>query len=181
MRFKAVVVATYEFAAAALQRNLVRFAEAGGTVVIGPRIPQLDEAMRPDRTLADALAAAGPEAGSVEGSTAYRVGDGRIVVLRDLGQPAAALEAALGGAGLLRFRRTDPRIDVTIHRPIDGSDRLVVFVANPTAEAIDAEVRLDRPIASAREVWEDRPVATPDGAIHEPMPAYTIKILECAL
>jgi beta-galactosidase len=178
-RFKAVVVATYEFLDARVQRDLVRFAEAGGFVVIGPRIPELDEAMREDRTIAEALASAEPS--TADDSTTHRVGGGRIVVLRGLTQPATALEAALGGAGLLQFHRNDPRIDVTIHRPIDGSNRLVVFVANPTAVTIDAEVRLDTPIASARELWEDRPVGTPDGTIREAMHAYTIKIFECAL
>jgi beta-galactosidase len=178
-RFKAVVVASYEFLAGSLQRDITRFAEAGGTVVIGPRIPELDETMRPDTTLADALARA--EASGPDGARAYRIGQGRIVVLRDLDTPAAAFEATLEGAGLLRFQRNDPRIDVTIHRPIDGSNRLVVFVANPTAEAIDAEVRLETPITSAREVWDDRRVETPDGAIREAMPAYTIRIFEVAL
>ena len=179
VRFKAVVVATYEFLAGRTQRDIVRFAEAGGTVVIGPRVPELDEAMRPDRTIADAL---GSTEGSPEqGTTSHPVGSGRIVVLRDLADPAAAVERAIGHTGALRFHRSDPRIDVTIHRPVGGSNRLVVFVANPTAEAIDADVRLDSPIVSAREVWEDRRVDTPDGTLREAMPAYTIKIFECAL
>jgi len=40
---------------------------------------------------------------------------------------------------------------------VDGSDRLIAFVANPTSEPITAEVRLAAPIVSAREVWDDRP------------------------
>ena len=133
----------------------------------------------PDTTLADALtraASSGPESAKT-----YGLGNGRIVVLGDLDAAGEAFEGAFGDAGLLRFHRNDPRIDVTIHRPIDNSNRLVVFVANPTAEAIEAEVRLETPIASAREVWDDRPVATPDGSIREAMPAYTIRIFEVAL
>jgi beta-galactosidase len=176
-RFKALVVATYEYLGGGLQRDLVRFAQGGGIVVIGPRIPELDERMRPDRTLADALAAAASSAAA--GMTTYAVGAGRIVVVEHLSDPKAAIEAALGSSGLLRFQRSDPRIDVTIHRPVDGTDRLVVFVANPTDSAIDAEVRLETPFAVAREVWDDRVVATVDGAIREAMPPYTIKIFEC--
>ena len=178
-RFKAVVLATYEFLDSRLQRNLVDFARAGGTVVMGPRIPDLDESMRPGRTLADELAIA--EHNPTTDGTTYRIGAGRVVLLDGLADPAAAIEAALADTDALRFVRNDPRIDVTIHQPIDGSARRIVFVANPSAEHIDAEVRLAVPIVSAREVWDDRDVPLHNGVLHEAMPAYTIKIFECAL
>lgn len=176
-RFKAVVVATYEYLSASVQRALVDFAREGGTAVIGPRVPDRDELMRPDATIAEALE--GAEARPVSGGTAHAVGAGRIVVVGDLSDAANSLGSALEAVGLARFRRNDPRIDVAIHRPAAGGDRVVVFVANPTAEPIEAEVGLDAEIRTAREIWEDREATLRDGAIREPMAPYSIKIFEC--
>ncbi len=183
-RFKAVVVSSFEYQTASVQRKLVDFAEAGGSVVFGPRVPQLDELMRPDETVANALKGAPNtplKAGDVVIGAVYTVGKGRLVHVSDWSDPTAALTAALADQDLLRFTRNDPRIDVTVHKPTDGSGRLVVFVANPAAEPIEAVVSLSTGLGSVREIWDDEPAQTKDGALHVALPAYTIKIYECAL
>ncbi|GII22599.1 alpha-amylase family protein [Planosporangium mesophilum] len=183
-RFKAVVVSSFEFMAADVQRRIVDFATAGGTAVVGPRLPELDELMRPDETLRTAVRDAPGEPVTVDGATVgttYRVGEGRIVHLTEFGAPTRALEAALAGLDLIRFTRNDPRLDVAIHAPAEGGKRLVVFVANPTADPIDAEVDLHVPIGSAREIWDSRPAQTQGSALREPLLPYAINIYECRL
>ncbi len=182
-RYKAVVVSSFEYMGGAVQRSLLDFARGGGTAVIGPRLPELDEAMRPDGTLKETLGHAAQEVLTVRGEAvgnAYSIGSGRIVVLSDFERPADALAAALG-RGLTRFSRNDERVDVAIHEAADHSPRMIVFVANPTADAIDATVDLHRPLRSAREIWEDRPASVSGTTITAALPAYSIKIFECAL
>ena len=111
-QFKAIVVSSFEFMAADVQRKLVEFATAGGTVVLGPRLPSLDARMRPDETLRRAVEASAGE--PLEGvGTLHRVGAGRIVHVGELSP--AALERALGGpgAGPLHAQRRAARR----HRP----------------------------------------------------------------
>jgi beta-galactosidase len=183
-RFKALVLSSYEYLNASLQRNLVEFAKTGGTVVLGPQLPKLDERMRQDETLASTLLAADKQplkSGGVEIGNLYQVGQGRIVHVTDWTNPAQALEAALQDLGLLRFSRNDARLDVTLHRPADGSGRLVVFVANPTAEAIEAEVDLNVNLKSIQEIWEGRLVQAKGRTLSDALPPYTIKIYECTL
>jgi beta-galactosidase len=83
------------------------------------------------------------------------------------------------GQGLLHFSRNDSRIEVTIHAAPGDESKLIVFVANPTAEAIDAEIDMHLEIRSVRELWEDRPVEVHGGKLREAFPPYTINIYEC--
>jgi beta-galactosidase len=89
----------------------------------------------------------------------------------------AAIEA-LGQLDVLRFTANDARLDVAVHAPEDGGPRRVVYVANPTAETIRAEVSLEPPVAWEREVWHDRPVNA-DGTLVEELPPYTVAIYDC--
>ena len=183
-RFKALVLASYEYLNGALQKNLVAFARTGGTVVFGPRVPQFDERMQPADTLAAALAAATHQpllvGGAVVGQV-YQVGTGRLVHVTDWTHTSDVLHAALAGQGLARFSLNDPRLDLALHRPVDGSGRLVAFVANPTAADISAAIGLPAEPKSVREIWDDRPVPVQGSTISEMLPAYTIKIYECTL
>jgi beta-galactosidase len=157
-RYKAVVVGSFEFMSGATQRKLVDFARSGGTVIVGPRVPTLDDRMQPDETLKRA----------VEG------GERGFVVV---GSVEEAL-AELAKLDVLRFTRTDPRIDVAVHAEDSGGARRVVFVANPTAETLRAEVSIDPPVQWRRELWHDRPVSG-DSTLVEELPPYTVAIYDC--
>jgi beta-galactosidase len=109
------------------------------------------------------------------------VGSGRIVLVPDLGDAGPTLAAALAELGAARFTRSDPRLDVTIHRVPGDDSRVVVFVANPVADPIDAEVSIGQELGAVTELWTGE-VVTPRGSILAvAMPAYSIKIFECAL
>jgi beta-galactosidase len=183
-RFKAVIVSSFEFMGSAVQRTLVDFATSGGLAVIGPRVPVLDEKMRPNETLKCALADAKQQpvlAGDQLVGTAYWIGKGHIIVLSDIRKPALALDAALGGSGLTRFSRNDARLDVALHQAPGEASRLIVFVANPTADPIQATVDLHSQLRSVRELWDDRDVCVSGSTVTDALPAYSIKIYECAL
>jgi beta-galactosidase len=183
-RFKALVLGTYEYLSSSLQRNLVEFVKSGHTVVIGPRVPTHDEQMFDDATIKDVLDGAKSSpllAGGLEVGSVYQVGNGTFVLITDWAQPTEALEAALGSAGLVSFRRNDPRLDVTIHKPVGGNDHWIVFLANPTSERIDAKLSLDAKLKSAQELWTGRKVALKDGVVSEVMPPYSINIYKFEL
>ncbi|HEY9663022.1 MAG TPA: hypothetical protein V6C65_31645, partial [Allocoleopsis sp.] len=109
------------------------------------------------------------------------VGQGRIVHLTDLANTTQSFTAALEGLDLIRFSRNDTRLDVAIHRATDEPGRLVVFVANPTGEPINAEIGLDVDLKSVREIWEEREIQTDGKTWSEALPAYTIRMYECTL
>jgi beta-galactosidase len=177
-RSRVAVVSSFEFMAGEAQRKLVEFATAGGTVVLGPRLPQLDEQMRPDETLLRAVRSSGGEPGRF--GTVHPVGAGRVVHLTDFSNPRAALDWALGEPELLRFARNDPRLDVTVHAPLAEDGRRLVYVANPTSETIQAEISLTPAVTFVRELWQDRPIEA-SGTLREELAPYTIGIYESRL
>lgn len=179
-QYRAVVLSSFEYMSAALQRDLVGYAEAGGLVVLGPRVPDLDAYMRGDETLLSALTEGQPlTAGSAEVRISYSVGQGHILHLTDLAEPSQALEAALQGLDLLRPGTNDARLDVAVHRDISDASRLIVFVANPSDESIDAKVDLGVDLKSITDIWEERSVTVDGGSLSEKLPPYTIGIYEC--
>ncbi|HVS84721.1 MAG TPA: beta-galactosidase [Gaiellaceae bacterium] len=159
-RFKAVVVSSFEYMAADVQRKLVEFAAGGGTVVLGPRLPTLNERMQPDDTLKRAVEADGERFVLVDGF-------------------AEAIDA-LSRLDVVRFARNDTRLDVAVHAPDDGSDRRIVYVANPSADPIAAEVSVTPPVTWERELWTGRAVGAA-GTLREELPPYTVSIYECRI
>jgi beta-galactosidase len=160
-RYKALVVSSFEYMSGSSQRALRDYAEAGGTVVIGPRVPHLDERMCPDSTLAIGLAT------------------GRVVHLPTLG--TNELELALAPLDLVRFWRNDARLDVAIHRSSDEPKSLLVYVANPTAEAIEAKVGVNTSLKSVAEIWSERSVPVKGQTWSDTLAAYTINMYKCEL
>lgn len=183
-RYKAIILPSFEYMAASLQRALVEFAASGGRVVLGPRVPSLDERMSACETLASALRSAEETplmaSGAAIGHT-YSIGQGWISHLPALAQSPRALDAALECMAPPCPGKNDPRLDVAIHHDIDNARRLIVFVANPSAEAIDAQVDLKVDLKSVTDLWETRPARSGRGVISDRLAPYTIKIYECAV
>lgn len=183
-RFHVLVLGTYEYLDTRIAQALLSFAAAGGTVVLGPKIPSLGADMAPDATLSSALAHVERTdlivAARKIGDT-YQVGQGVIARLDDPTDAGAAIEALAHGANLTRFRRNDLRLDVAVHRDARDPRRSVIYVANPTSDAIDAEIELSEPLGSVREIWEGRPVEVNGNRIRERLTPYTIRVFESRL
>jgi len=180
--YRALVLGTFEYLNAGVQRAVLDFAQHGGLVVLGPRLPHLDERMRPDETLRAALdsAARSPlTVNDTEIGGVHHLGRGRVVHLENLDDPAAALDTALAHVDARRVRSDDPRLDTTVHHAVDGSGRMVVFVANPSAKKISAQIDVGVECKSVTEIWDDRPMHVKGGAWHDDLAPYTIGIYEC--
>ena len=144
-------------------------------MVIGPKVPQLDSLMRPCSVLADAVGEAG-----ANGQTAP-VGAGTITVVSDLASVPATVAGVLTAAGVHEVTTSDPRLDVTVHSDPDDASAKLVFIANPSAEPIDAHVDLGVDLKEVTEVWAGREVDASGSAIHEPMEPYSIHVYRCTV
>jgi len=180
--YKAILVSSFEFMEEETQEKLVRAAEAGTHVVFGPHIPTLDGQFKPCSTLSNALSGASKTEVDVEGAhvaDSYAKGQGKLIHLHhqvgsEPSRLTATLTSVLEGAGATRISRTNSRIDATLHRGEDVR-RAVLFLANPTAEAIDVEISLEKPIAEATDLWEKTSESTHKGGLKLSLPAHTIR------
>ncbi|HBX79653.1 MAG: beta-galactosidase [Propionibacteriaceae bacterium] len=162
-KYKVVTIASLDYLDAAVQQALVDYAAGGGTVVVGPRAPRMDSLMRPCTILADNIAAHAP----------------RIVLVESKEGVADALVRTLADAGVQALRRNDPRLDVIVHGDSSDPTRKVVFVVNPTADAIDASVAIGVALTSATELWSGESFATLGDSITAAMKPYSIHVYEC--
>ena len=176
--YRALVVSTCEYLDTRTQQHLVDFAASGGIVIIGPKVPHLDSLMNDSRILRDALKS---ESDPDHGPRRFRVGDGQIAVVDNLGDVPRDLEAMLSGTSVSRVRKSDDRLDVVVHRDGKAPARRVVFVCNPTAQPIHALVGIGSDIATAGDLWAEGPFKIEDGELSLDLPPYTIKICDCTV
>lgn len=174
---KIIALTTLDYLSKATQEALVAFANSGGTVIIGPKIPNLDSLMNPCTVLADAMSHAEQVAGGVSGV----VGDGRIVVVQDAAAADAVVSQAIEAAGATVVRRNDERLAVTVHSAVDGSNDKLVFVANPTGDPIAARVELGGPVSEITEVWTGSAGVSEGNTISADMDPYSISIYRCVV
>jgi beta-galactosidase len=174
---KVVVLTTLDYLDEGVQRALVEFARGGGRVVVGPKVPGLDSVMRPCSVLADAIG----QPGSAGGVATARVGAGAVTVVSDLQAVPQAVAAAVRDAGVHEVTTNDPRLDVTIHSDPQDPSTLLVFVANPSAEPVDAEVSVGVGLKEVQEVWDGRDVTTSGSHLAEPMAPYSIHVYRCTV
>lgn len=174
---KVVVVTTLDYLDSATQEALVEYVRAGGTAVIGPKVPRLDSAMRPCGTLAEILDGAAPTAGG----RLAECGAGRIFEVTDLDAVPGVVSGACDAAGVRRVTAGDPALDVVVHGLPGDPGVKVVFVANPTAAPIRAEIGIGARLDAVREIWDGRDVATDGKTVTELLPPYTIRIYRCVV
>lgn len=183
--YKVLILTSFEYMSSSFQEKLLEFArDGGGIVILGPKIPTLDEHFREKDILKKHLS---PEKrveialGDKTVGVKYEVGKGSVVHLpedkRELGK---ILSRILEDVGIWRVEKNDPRIDVTIHEKKEPEHRLV-FVANPTSGMIPTEIGLGKVPVSVREIWENKAVEIKDGKLVDELPPYTIRIYECVV
>ena len=164
-----VIVPTYEFMDAAVQAKLLAFAEAGGTLVVGPRAPSLDGRMGPCDTLArhmrepakllgdadlfgvhvdELVLYADDDSGAPTMTYATPVGAGRLVhvglVPGELCSVADAAPFSPMIDTLTRSAGIEPAF-VPSDEAVDVAvwrkdDRLLLFIANPTDSTIETTI-----------------------------------------
>lgn len=182
LEYKAVLVSSFEFMGAELQLKLVEYAKSGGTVVLGPILPRLDEKMFTDTTILDAIAGGTAKLLTSNGETlgtVYPVGKGQLVHLQQLLDAEKSLDAIFAGLNVVKVVKNDVRLDLTVHALPENKSRKLVFVCNPTADAINAKVGVGESFKKVTEIWSGKEAKVDGSVWSDEMPAYTIKIYDC--
>lgn len=165
-----IVLPTLDYLDEKTQQSLVDFVAGGGCAVVGPKLPELDSLMNPCTILKDAVES----------------GQGKWLVVKDGDDAASVLDQACTAAEVDAVRKSDARLDMVVHADLADEERRVVFVANPTAEAIEARVELPFEADKATELWSGQPGTVQPGTVQgsqllASMPAYSINVYDCSL
>ena len=155
--YPVVVLPCYEFLSRTAQEHLAAYVRRGGTLLIGPMLPYLDERMQPCNLLA--AAAVNPGRGRID-----RIPEGERlqVALATLEVEPAAFSS-------------DVSIEMAVHR-CDG--RTLVYARNPTAEERNTTLTLGkRPGGVWQELWPHSGSQV-DVASEICLAPYTVRIWE---
>jgi beta-galactosidase len=176
-RYKMIVLPTLEILEHQATMDLLAAVRAGGTLVMGPDVPRLDETGKSDRTFKSALSGKGEKIPRVPSARLYHLGSGRIILLPDLAEDATGLAKLLGAVSRLADCRplVDPQdagIDSAWHPGNPG----LLWLANPTAVKRQAELQL-KDAAVLTDLWSGEVFNGPD-RFRLPMPPHSVRPLE---
>ncbi len=119
--YKAVWVPTFEFMDQRAQKNLRRFAEEGGTVLMGPLVPSLDENLRPHSEFKE-----------LQNAFQANVGKGKLVLLREWNEKE--IGRILTEAGVQSVAEWAPPEILCTRFKKDGKE--ILFFANPAEKTV---------------------------------------------
>ena len=111
--------------------------------------------------------------------TVYPVGKGQLVHLQQLLDAEKSLDAIFAGLNVVKVVKNDVRLDLTVHALPENKSRKLVFVCNPTADAINAKVGVGESFKKVTEIWSGKESKVDGSVWSDEMPAYTIKIYDC--
>lgn len=176
--YKTICLSSFEFLSPEVQAKLLAFVEKGGTVVLGPKLPHLDTLFAPcDLFKAKVLSAPAKSLAKdgAELATSYKVGSGQVILISDMEKIPSALTVATDDIGVVPLVKNDSRLDLAIHCNPAKDDQLLVYVANPTSEPIEATVGIGKPVKSVKEIWSDKAVSSDAQSWSDSFAPYTIK------
>jgi len=178
--YKVMIVPTFEFLGRAEQSKLAQFAERGGILAIGPKIPEYDETINLCTILKNKIEGEGESLENAPCATLYRLGKGKVVVFEALSDDEVEIKTTMDAvatlAGLKRhFPVLDPRVETSFHGD-PGGDSGVLYVANPTNESRPASIELDGP-RKFTDLWSGDIYEGKDSIEFEIEP-YTVRMLE---
>ena len=184
--YRAALVPTFEFMSAESQSRLVEFAEAGGTLIVGPEIPDRDAFMEAGEVLGRRMRRPTDKICGEPECVEFACGEGRIVLLTDTapapGKPEekvwlSVLKEVLERAGVRRFYAASiPGIETALHENPGGKGGRVLFAANPSDRAAEARIPLESP-GRFRDLLTGEEFNCPETLVL-PLEAYTVRMLE---
>ncbi len=118
---QAVWVVTFEIMDKKAQENLRRFAQEGGTVILGPLVPSLDENLRPFTAFSE-----------LKESSQSAVGKGKLLLLKQWDEKE--VQKALAEAGIRPVMDGLPAEILSTHFKKNGKE--IYFFANPSGKEV---------------------------------------------
>jgi beta-galactosidase len=179
-RYKMMVLPTLEILEHQATVDLLAGVRSGGTLVMGPDVPRLDETGRADRTFKSALSGKGEKIPRVPSARLYHLGSGRIILLpglTELAEDSAGLAKLLSAVSRLakcgkNADPGDPEIDSAEHPGEPG----FLWLANPTGRERSATLKL-KDVAVLTDRWSGEAFRGPE-QFRIPMPAHSVRPLE---
>jgi beta-galactosidase len=177
-QYKAICVPSFEFMTQKLQDKIIEVAKNGSIVILGPKIPELNEYFEKYRVIYDAISLAQKTDITYDGKTVaveYKLGKGAIVLVKDVNDLPYVMESVLKLYNVHRIEKSPTTIDAVLHVNRETPNEAMLFVANPTSQYIKATVTLPHDVKEIIEVWSEKKFPEVKSELVDEIPPYTIK------
>lgn len=198
-----VILPTFEFLGRRVQREVLRYVEAGGTAIIGPRVPRIDERMFPCRFLSEHIGHRSREGTSTGPATTGPFDPRREATLAAQKRPSYEMVEVNGGK-LVHLDMVPPAIcgpadgeaygplvdtlmraggvesdlvpsDSRVDVSILKGHQTLVLIANPTPEALEVQVS-NRSMGRFEDLRTEEGFEG-EGNIHLSLEPFSIRVL----
>lgn len=182
LRYKVLIITSYDFMSRSIQEKLIEVAKNGNTIILGPKIPYLNEYFLEETYMKDSLPSEKTEI-KLNGETIafkYTIGKGHIFHIPKLLEEVhgKVLDKVLSEAYNWKVIKNDPRLDVTVHENPKELNQFIVFIANPTPDTIEAQIELGlgKEIVKAVDIREGKEIIIRNNRLSDIMPPYKVKL-----
>jgi len=177
-RHKVIVCPTFEFLSRDAQQRLRLYVEAGGNLICGPEVPSYDERQQEFSTLDGFASRPNHRLECSIDTLVCNAGAGRLILVTEVPMPIEQAEPVVRAAAkhlhLESIYPAIPPCETSLHLGPDG--RKVLFVANPTAQALRPDIIT--PIGRCFTDLETGDKFYGHEAVPVEMPPYTVRVLE---
>ncbi len=182
-KYPLVALSCFEFMSREVQEKLRAYAEQGGFLLLGPKLPELDENMEPCEILKEGLELK-KEYPPPFPAKLFLLAKGKILLIphnfsfKDRRRPPEELvefikEILLELGIERRFYSTTPKVESQLFLT---DKRKILFVANPSGEAVAGKLSLPAPMVL--EDLESSERFSGDSEVEIPLQAWQVRILE---
>jgi beta-galactosidase len=177
-QYKAVCIPSFEFMTQKLQDKIYEVAKDGGIVVLGPKIPKLNEYFEEYKVIEDAISSSQKVDIIHDGRTIaieYKLSKGAIALVRNLNDMPYVLESLFRLYNIHKIEKAPVAIDAVLHINREKPDEALLFVANPTSQYVKATITLPYDVKEVVEVWSEKKLSEVRYELVDELPPYNIK------
>jgi len=174
LRYRLAVVNSFPFMDEPAQERLAAYVKQGGTLLMGPVVPELDASMRPCTVLKDLVVAGETEGQGIGSAEVLRAGEGRIILHQGEASdfPESLLSSVVEMLGLKLPFKTEAPVEWSLFQ----GEKKILFLVNPTEGAVETSLSFDATVR-LKDLWTGEEIAAA-GRIMIPISPFTVRMFE---
>ncbi|TYB85427.1 MAG: beta-galactosidase [Kosmotoga sp.] len=179
-KYKAIIVTSFEYMTEETAKKLIKYIENGGTLIIGPCIPELNDSFKDTSSLKTFAEKASKEIIKLSGGKViekYSIRKGDLFVISEKEKAESSINNTLTKLKASKIKMNNEKLDAVLHKN-KTKDEYILFVANPTSKEINAEIELPLKADKLVDVWSEREISVEHGLLKEKLSPYDIRIFK---
>ncbi len=178
-KYKVLVISAFDYIGKKTADKLADYIETGGTVILGPEIPKLDDTFSSESALSKLVSSTTGKpilnSNGMEIGKKFACGKGSLIQIFELESVSSGLIEILDSVQVFRIDKGKSVADLVLYKS-KTRDEYILFVANPSEKKIEIDIPLPSVPESVTDIWEEKKVEISAGRLETEVCAYDIRI-----